>query len=132
MQFLAECSKDVHLVTGGVRKLFTMQGQRIRSLSDLEDNSQYVATAGEPFKNVDYMTEEDQLPVFNGYSRTNLNILNDLPPIQRRKINRSTGGLLLEGTMEVRRSEQNLSMFGPNVMIVDIVKGIQNCCIRKW
>jgi hypothetical protein len=128
-QFLAECSKDVKLITGGVRKMYTMTGQRIKSLDEIEDNTMYVASAGDPFRNVEYMTEESHLPVFNGYSKSNLTILQDALPLRRRKINRSTGGLLLDGTMEVKRTENISNPFISNVPYFYLEQSVQSCSI---
>ncbi|KAI8897395.1 hypothetical protein BC833DRAFT_527115 [Globomyces pollinis-pini] len=103
-QFLSECSQDVNLVNGGVRRLFNVHGKRIKSLDDILDSESYVATGGEPFKNVDYLLQEENIPpVFKGYSRSNLPILRDNSTISttsqqlvRRKVNRSNGGLLID------------------------------------
>ncbi|KAJ3269554.1 hypothetical protein HDV01_001316 [Terramyces sp. JEL0728] len=96
-----------------------MNGARVRSLDELHDSRFYVATSGEPFKKVDYLVEEDQIPpVFIGVSRATLSMQQtsqSQTSLTRRKINRSTGGLLTEDQKaEIRNQHSEKSLFGPS------------------
>ncbi|KAJ3127026.1 hypothetical protein HK100_009969 [Physocladia obscura] len=58
-QFLLQTSKDLNLLHGAVRKIYTMQGEEINSLTQLRNGYSYVAVAsGEIFKNVAYRVPE--------------------------------------------------------------------------
>ncbi|KAI9219628.1 hypothetical protein BC828DRAFT_385704 [Blastocladiella britannica] len=53
-QFLATLTGDIGLRSGAVRKVYTVGGQRVASISDLADNAAYVAAGNEIFRTVDY------------------------------------------------------------------------------
>jgi hypothetical protein len=121
-QFLAECSKELHFV---VRRLYGLDGQKIRSFEEISDGKCYVATNGEMWKRIAY-NQSEVGSGFNAYSKTNLLIplVND-NPLERRRTNRSVGGLLSEEPVAYG-SEQTL--FLPTVsnwLIID--KSIPNC-----
>ncbi len=83
-------------------------------MEDFADGSCYVCTSGEPFKRIQYNDSETG-PNFNAYSKMNINLIpvvNDNPILERRKINKSNGGLLSENTI-VKGSEE--SLFAPTV-----------------
>ncbi|KAJ3304099.1 hypothetical protein HDV03_003085 [Kappamyces sp. JEL0829] len=95
-QFLAECSRELEL---GTRKVYTMEGVRLRDLSDLEDGRSYVCSGGDLFKDVSY-NKDIAGPGFKAYSKDNLAIpaIRDNPILERKRINRSVGGLLSDNT----------------------------------
>jgi hypothetical protein len=102
-QFQSECSKDLNFVTGGVRRIYDIQGHRIRALDDLKDMNSYVATNGESFKKIDYPNENDLQPAFRGFSKENLNEWKDPKPkkvLIHRQTNRSCGGLNIEEKLQ--------------------------------
>ncbi|KAJ3350666.1 hypothetical protein HDU83_009489 [Entophlyctis luteolus] len=58
-QFLLQVSKDLNLLHGAVRKVYTVQGELITSLTQLRNGHSYVAVASsEVFKNVQYQVPE--------------------------------------------------------------------------
>ncbi|KAJ3237406.1 hypothetical protein HDU81_009504 [Chytriomyces hyalinus] len=59
-QFLSQTSKDLNLLHGAVRKVYTMQGEEIKDLTGIKDGQCYVAAAsGELFKKVAYNIPEE-------------------------------------------------------------------------
>ncbi|KAJ3227326.1 hypothetical protein HDU81_006812 [Chytriomyces hyalinus] len=59
-QFLSQTSKDLNLLHGAVRKIYTMQGEEIKDLSGIKEGQCYVAAAsGEVFKKVQYNIPEE-------------------------------------------------------------------------
>ncbi|KAJ3385206.1 hypothetical protein HDU84_002402 [Entophlyctis sp. JEL0112] len=58
-QFLLQVSKDLNLLHGAVRKIYTVQGELITGLTQLRNGHSYVAVASsEVFKNVQYQVPE--------------------------------------------------------------------------
>jgi hypothetical protein len=92
-----------------VKNIYTIDGVKLKGLEDFVDGSCYVCTSGEPFRRIQYNDAETG-PNFNAYSKTNLKIpvIKDNPILERKKINRSTGGLLAEDTTLLRGSEESL------------------------
>ncbi|TPX34748.1 hypothetical protein SmJEL517_g02775 [Synchytrium microbalum] len=58
-QFLQAASREVNLRTGAIRRIYTLDGRPVRSLSDFNDNGLYVAAGGEPFKSAAYPIQDD-------------------------------------------------------------------------
>ncbi|KAJ3263592.1 hypothetical protein HDU77_010414 [Chytriomyces hyalinus] len=59
-QFLSQTSKDLNLLHGAVRKIYTMQGEEIKDLAGIKEGQCYVAAAsGELFKKVQYNIPEE-------------------------------------------------------------------------
>eukprot|EP00842_Homolaphlyctis_polyrhiza_P003432 jgi/Hompol1/408/HPOL_005303-RA len=105
-------SYEVQLVTGAVRRLYEMEGGTlVRGLDDLKDNAQYVATGGEPLRRIVYSSNEELGQPFTLSSKNPI-----LPKLgeqrQRRKINRSTGGLLMQDP-EIDHPPAEQPLFGP-------------------
>ena len=87
-------SKEMNLHSGAVRKLFDLNGKLVRGMDDLKDGHFYVASSGEPFKRVQYVTEENGVPLTVNSTR-NLYVPRTLTR-GRRHVNGSFGGMLEE------------------------------------
>ncbi|KAI8904878.1 hypothetical protein EDD86DRAFT_194666, partial [Gorgonomyces haynaldii] len=92
-QFILSMSKEIDLKSGAVRRIYDMNGKQMRALEELENGCFYVASSGEPFKRVNYATEENGLPLSVNSNR-NLALPLRTDTRGRRHINGSTGGLL--------------------------------------
>ncbi|KAJ3013827.1 Doublecortin domain-containing protein 2C [Thoreauomyces humboldtii] len=58
-QFLARLSRDINLVNGAARRVYSLDGQPIHSLDDLKDGSVYIASGGENLKRIPYLVAGD-------------------------------------------------------------------------
>ncbi|KAI9364503.1 hypothetical protein DFJ73DRAFT_792651 [Zopfochytrium polystomum] len=58
-RFLHNISEDLNLLSGAVRKVYTLDGVPIHNLDDLQEGRSYVATSGELLKKVAYLKDED-------------------------------------------------------------------------
>ena len=101
-----ECSRELEVK---VKNFYTIDGVKLKGLDDFVDGNCYVCTGGEAFRRIQYNDSETG-PNFNAYSKTNLTIpvVKDNPIMERKKVNRSTGGLLSEETTVMKGSEQSL------------------------
>ncbi|KAJ3388439.1 Serine/threonine-protein kinase dclk1 [Lobulomyces angularis] len=61
-QFLHTSSNELKLLTGAVRKIYTIEGKPVGGLDDFEEGGTYVATSGEFFKKAPYLLKEQQQP----------------------------------------------------------------------
>ena len=97
-----------------------MDGTKLRGLEDFADGTCYVCTGGEPFRKIQYNDLETG-PSFNAYSKTNLNIpaIRDNPIQERKKVNRSTGGLLSEA-VDMKGSEVSIFVATVNYCKLDL------------
>lgn len=58
-------SHELNLRSGAIRRIYTLDGRPVRSLTDFTDNGLYVATGGEPFKPATYPIYADDDTVQN-------------------------------------------------------------------
>ncbi|KAJ3192859.1 hypothetical protein HK101_005836 [Irineochytrium annulatum] len=59
-QFLLNVSMDLGLANGAVRKIYTIEGDKVvRDLSEIEDGGIYVASAGEHYRSIPYPITSD-------------------------------------------------------------------------
>jgi hypothetical protein len=120
-------SRDLGLNSGSVRRIFDMSGRQVRRLEDLRDGGFYVCSSGEPFRPVDYVVSDfesrkNSLVMRYGNASSQAGSRNgsaapsrsgSMELLVRRKVNRSTGGLLAEDTVFHVDQQQ---IFGPTVL----------------
>jgi hypothetical protein len=104
-------TKIIKLNSGAIRRIFDMNGKRVWKIEDLDDGGLYVASSGERFRAMNYITYETStrgagsvrsLEFSRGETRG------------RRHINASTGGLLT--TDDEKEAIASDSVFGPIVI----------------
>lgn len=89
-QFLHNSSRELKLLNGAVRKIYTIDGKLIHSLDELVEGGAYVATGGEHFKRAPYIHQEK---------------IQSLPPKPRKPYNSNAKTFLLTDTSKPERKD---------------------------
>ena len=104
--------------------MYTIDGQSVKSLNDIKDGGMYVASGGDSFKKVPYLTQDD--PVQEPPLKSRENKIKSRPHHSYGMLNSDINNIF---------NQKEKAIFGPSVSInisKKIDKGIQGNGFRKW